>query len=159
MATALTGVIGFQYISCYCLSKLFKSEPETPRVFQYISCYCLSFPIRLITSLNPYFNTSHVTVYRAGGCCGKRHSWFQYISCYCLSWILQEYCLCCRISIHLMLLFICTIVPADMFIYKFQYISCYCLSIFSAFPSFQFFHFNTSHVTVYRGCVLQELCR
>ena len=52
-----------------------------------------------------------------------------------------------------MLLFICTIVPADMFIYKFQYISCYCLSDSVKHTFFAKKNFNTSHVTVYQKCL------
>ena len=55
---------------------------------------------------------------------------FQYIPCYCLSWALDK----------------------SFFDTKlFQYIPCYCLSFLYRFYSVLFQHFNTSHVTVYRG--------
>ena len=76
-----------------------------------------------------------------------------------------------RISIHLMLLFICTGIRCSFPIFLFQYISCYCLSNTDAFKTlessiFQYIscyclstlllltvgcssYFNTSHVTVY----------
>ena len=56
--------VGFQYISCYCLSKWIPISARLPEEFQYISCYCLSrIRMRFIQKLND-FNTSHVTVYR-----------------------------------------------------------------------------------------------
>ena len=53
----------FQYISCYCLSVLYKRKKLGTTTFQYISCYCLSScsSNRDINTSN--FNTSHVTVY------------------------------------------------------------------------------------------------
>ena len=54
------------------------------------------------------------------------------------------------ISIHLMLLFISQIAEiADRYI-AFQYISCYCLSESHHLSVITLWHFNTSHVTVYR---------
>ena len=54
----------FQYISCYCLSRLSRSGVSQSKIFQYISCYCLSiaFPVPHLACTD--FNTSHVTVYR-----------------------------------------------------------------------------------------------
>ena len=116
----------FQYISCYCLSlwlvtvvsfvrisihlmllfiSLAKSDWSLFALFQYISCYCLSgLP-----------NNNRI---RNG---------FQYISCYCLSSARPDVPVSVQISIHLMLLFICS---ASMILIQKQY-------------------FNTSHVTVY----------
>ena len=54
------------------------------------------------------------------------------------------------ISIHLMLLFITGEAPYKRTYVKFQYISCYCLSTSSRCPILVFYHFNTSHVTVYQ---------
>ena len=54
----------FQYISCYCLSRIAHNFCLLYSLFQYISCYCLSH-ILLTGRYNIlYFNTSHVTVYR-----------------------------------------------------------------------------------------------
>ena len=75
----------FQYISCYCLSIDNKQIIKDNFVFQYISCYCLSEMFETIEVPNSNFNTSHVTVYRF--CLWKRSRR-------------------CKISIHLMLLFI-----------------------------------------------------
>ena len=96
---------------------------------------------------------------------------FQYISCYCLSRLLCRLHTGCRISIHLMLLFILAYPCADshhcgisihlmllfirvgffqiLSIIKFQYISCYCLSLSSTLVDRMCMDFNTSHVTVY----------
>ena len=75
-----------------------------------------------------YFNTSHVTVYRNVLKSFSILDSFQYISCYCLSdaTIITHFLV--SISIHLMLLFIQT--DGDYITYS--------------------WHFNTSHVTVYR---------
>ena len=75
----------FQYISCYCLSLFIYCIPlsflisihlmllfigfmygnyDKVLVFQYISCYCLSQTTYHLCPNQPYFNTSHVTVYR-----------------------------------------------------------------------------------------------
>ncbi len=77
----------FQYISCYCLSFCFFRDTSMRFAFQYISCYCLSHSLIVKVHQLTYFNTSHVIVY---------HIWrFRHHSCG-------------GISIHLMLLFICT---------------------------------------------------
>ena len=55
----------------------------------------------------------------------------------------------CRISIHLMLLFIEIIGFRPHSLVSFQYISCYCLSTIPSCPSNGVPYFNTSHVTVY----------
>ena len=120
--------IQFQYISCYCLSSSVKSSGIFFNSFQYISCYCLSVFFTHKTPASPYFNTSHVTVYRFASRSSKDCSFsFQYISCYCLSIFVSFFLHSIVISIHLMLLFI----RLDKPIRKIQY------------------HFNTSHVTVY----------
>ena len=49
-----------------------------------------------------------------------------------------------------MLLFITGEAPYKRTYVKFQYISCYCLSTSSRCPILVFYHFNTSHVTVYQ---------
>ena len=77
--------------------------------FQYISCYCLSrisfrlFPVFL------YFNTSHVTVYlcrMAGMRSLQKYFNTSHVTVYLISGSLQLYSF--GISIHLMLLFIFT---------------------------------------------------
>ena len=103
----LSTVPRFQYISCYCLSfRLLLHNTEKhisihlmllfisgiqERVrreykFQYISCYCLSFAVWRPLRIFLYFNTSHVTVYRTRVIRNGE---------------------VVKISIHLMLLFIC----------------------------------------------------
>ena len=86
-------------------------------------------------ALVSYFNTSHVTVYRVVGLFESKKRLFQYISCYCLS---------------VKFLFQLINIP------KFQYISCYCLSASSDIACTFVFHFNTSHVTVYRISTTNE---
>ena len=54
----------FQYISCYCLSKIQGASIKYCYGFQYISCYCLSYPVHCLHHSLPHFNTSHVTVYQ-----------------------------------------------------------------------------------------------
>ena len=54
----------FQYISCYCLSKLYLCLVLQSKQFQYISCYCLSGNAFILSRIWLNFNTSHVTVYR-----------------------------------------------------------------------------------------------
>ena len=56
----------------------------------------------------------------------------------------------CSISIHLMLLFICSYRHRLSQNLVFQYISCYCLSNQRARGQSTLLYFNTSHVTVYR---------
>ena len=119
--------------------------------FQYISCYGLSESTLHRSRRKLYFNTSHVTVYRA----------YRISSTYPLA-----------ISIHLMLRFIqrqfgfrvwgsifqyiscyglsaASIASVIMFAW-FQYISCYGLSEQNRTRAYQLMNFNTSHVTVYR---------
>ena len=100
-------VIRFQYISCYCLSLFFAPFMYLLHSFQYISCYCLSLSVSILAFVCGNFNTSHVTVYRAGVKGISNNSIFQYISCYCLSYTDEE-----EIKTK----------------HWFQYISCYCLS-------------------------------
>ena len=119
-------------------------------IFQYISCYCLSIWDRLTEKDKENFNTSHVTVYLYSLFIAFLYSSFQYISCYCLSLSISGYVPLGLISIHLMLLFICSVYRVVLhnlsisihlmllFIISswngqtilnvFQYISCYCLS-------------------------------
>ena len=54
--------IEFQYISCYGLS-VPVIAPFFTSQFQYISCYGLSSESQNPSSIQKYFNTSHVTVY------------------------------------------------------------------------------------------------
>ena len=97
----------FQYISCCCLSDFSYWHALLCLVFQYISCCCLSLPkffkLRVIFS----FNTSHVVVYR------RKKSGETYP---------------CKVSIHLMLLFIYEASAMGTTKTVFQYISCCCLS-------------------------------
>ena len=95
--------------------------------FQYISCYSLSTIRKTGSYRKPRFNTSHVTLYRAGFVKCPFHSGFQYISCYSLSRKTRYTRHVLRVSIHLMLLFILLR-----------------LSVLKRFLSF-----NTSHVTLY----------
>ena len=111
---AFAASVGFQYISCYCLSHLLHELFLSVMPFQYISCYCLSSPPLPVLHSLFHFNTSHVTVYLINlwFCLVTKiamHpcSIFQYISCYCLSGLLQKDSALSR---------------------TFQYISCYCLS-------------------------------
>ena len=97
----------FQYISCYCLSKIQGASIKYCYGFQYISCYCLSYPVHCLHHSLPHFNTSHVTVYLLHPPNNP----------YPLS-----------ISIHLMLLFISSTNITVGKLIIFQYISCYCLS-------------------------------
>ena len=118
----------FQYISCYCLSVLYKRKKLGTTTFQYISCYCLSScsSNRDINTSN--FNTSHVTVYQRVQLRSNPVHEFQYISCYCLSHCQTYNNYTKHISIHLMLLFIISLINRRII----------------------FWYFNTSHVTVYR---------
>ena len=77
---------------------------------------------------------------------------FQYISCYSLSFSGGKYGNQRNVSIHLMLLFIQKVAEGSGKKCKFQYISCYSLSGFVQYPIFNCNSFNTSHVTLYRGC-------
>ena len=54
-------------------------------IFQYISCYCLSKMEQTARCILFHFNTSHVTVYQQYETNIKNRAKFQYISCYCLS--------------------------------------------------------------------------
>ena len=74
------------------------------------------------------FNTSHVTVYRKWHKLQRIFNRFQYIPCYCLSYFAMFKYAFKFISIHPMLLFI-----HKRILYLIK-----------------LFHFNTSHVTVYR---------
>ena len=106
------------------------------QVFQYISCYCLSKMGDEQEDSQHNFNTSHVTVYLYS-------ARFMGESGY--------------ISIHLMLLFICSPCHASIVALIFQYISCYCLSGGnSPFGMIQR-NFNTSHVTVYLFCYILKV--
>ena len=78
--------IGFQYISCYCLSTI-------------RTCYCNSDYISIhLMLLFILFSFRHLSIMLI----------FQYISCYCLSTTASTFLPACKISIHLMLLFIPT---------------------------------------------------
>ena len=118
----------FQYISCYCLSVLYKRKKLGTTTFQYISCYCLSScsSNRDINTSN--FNTSHVTVYHLSS-----FPWYARL----------------LISIHLMLLFIqlpSTLSDSSSVI-SIHLMLLFILCTFFHHP--RFLHFNTSHVTVY----------
>ena len=124
--------IVFQYISCYCLSVSGFDSFISAHLFQYISCYCLSGLSLGLFNDQADFNTSHVTVYLTPRTPTIMVPTFQYISCYCLSslviiWFLVPpsfqyiscYCLSISksfyncfltISIHLMLLFIFSLI-------------------------------------------------
>ena len=110
------------HVTVYQYEQLFKVLKNR---FQYISCYCLSYGVgyewqhlkyfntsTLCTYSNlsiNYFNTSHVTVYRYQYLDMYHQDLFQYISCYCLSLSSNPKSRPKKISIHLMLLFICYI--------------------------------------------------
>ena len=156
MLLLITGVVPegeevtkFQYISCYCLSEsvvpwltlklisihlmlLFIVEKmilkDALNEFQYISCYCLSVHGQLTGIVFPYFNTSHVTVYRRPDVT------------YLLAVINFN---TSHVTVYLN--------PDidDRKINIFQYISCYCLSYTFEWLQCRTLDFNTSHVTVY----------
>ena len=103
---------------------------------------------------------------------------FQYISCYSLSVIREKRAWMAPVSIHLMLLFIRDKIKISfdgrlvsihlmlLFICAaatklkdwvvFQYISCYSLSGTSTHKTVRIPRFNTSHVTLYRRCLLER---
>ena len=60
------------------------------------------------------------------------------------------------VSIHLMLLFICAAATKLKDWVVFQYISCYSLSGTSTHKTVRIPRFNTSHVTLYRRCLLER---
>ena len=99
-----------------------------PPIFQYISCYCLS-KVKGMDENHPLnFNTSHVTVYPTTSAFIASLISFQYISCYCLSDPQLQVSSAVPISVHLMLLFISSSSNTNVAMMGFQYISCYCLS-------------------------------
>ena len=100
---------------------------DLSNVFQYISCYSLSLRQIQLQTLISRFNTSHVTLYLFTGCLESPVVSFQYISCYSLSHSPLFFFFPLKVSIHLMLLFIC--------------ISKHSIRAFLCF--------NTSHVTLY----------
>ena len=120
--------IKFQYISCYCLSASDRCHCTIFEISIHLMLLFILVQLPVVLSLTN-FNTSHVTVYRNGTYYSIPKLRFQYISCYCLSRVYDW-------SIPITILF--------------QYISCYCLSISCSLSVFTAFHFNTSHVTVYR---------
>ena len=78
-------VPGFQYISCYSLSKLHAEINCINQRFNtsHVTLYHINF-----RSINEYlksFNTSHVTLYLYGIPIDRTKDMFQYISCYSLS--------------------------------------------------------------------------
>ena len=58
-----TGRILFQYITCYSLSTRYHGWWRRGKRFQYITCYSLSKTFLIPLKLNNSFNTSHVTLY------------------------------------------------------------------------------------------------
>ena len=122
----------FQYISCYCLSGLSLGLFNDQADFNtsHVTVYLLQQRRSVLFAFN--FNTSHVTVYLTPRTPTIMVPTFQYISCYCLSslviiWFLVPpsfqyiscYCLSISksfyncfltISIHLMLLFIFSLI-------------------------------------------------
>ena len=120
----------FQYIPCYCLSG--RWAPKRRRLYNFntshVTVYLYSSQKFKLT--DAHFNTSHVTVYQR---------------------ILTQYSWILCISIHPMLLFIDAHNEIMRMFYKFQYIPCYCLSIHSVRLLADYYHFNTSHVTVYQN--------
>ena len=114
------------------LMLLFIKEIRTldspPRLFQYISCYCLSSLVIIWFLVPPSF---------------------QYISCYCLSISKSFYNCFLTISIHLMLLFICS---GNCSSETAQAISIHLMLLFighNLSTAATLRDFNTSHVTVY----------
>ena len=75
---------GFQYISCYCLSRSFECMYNCWRISIHLMLLFINYKSQRIRLQN-YFNTSHVTVYRTEGITKTGNQLFQYISCYCLS--------------------------------------------------------------------------
>ena len=98
------------------------------RGFQYISCYSLSrIPSGDTLNLSR-FNTSHVTLYQERNWINVIGILFQYISCYSLSGFGFCKIRISIVSIHLMLLFIFYCYEMASPVFGFQYISCYSLS-------------------------------
>ena len=123
-------VPGFQYITCYSLSKK-RVRKNTGRIlFQYITCYSLSPPSPVSappTEVFQYitcYSLSQSVVFKNGIVLS-----FQYITCYSLSF---------RWELH------------SVTVFLFQYITCYSLSIELADKVLPKNRFNTSHVTLYR---------
>ena len=122
-------IVKFQYISCYCLSVWNTALLPFCFIFQYISCYCLSSAVMYGSWSVFNFNTSHVTVYRfcfVPAAAVRDNFNTSHVTVY-QCW-LGCFCCICRISIHLMLLFILTAFACSTQSLSFQYISCYCLS-------------------------------
>ena len=76
----------FKYISCYCLSLLFRLQCGIIPGFKYISCYCLSDHFRrerLPLAVFKYISCYCLSSDQLGDLIHRRE--FKYISCYCLS--------------------------------------------------------------------------
>ena len=120
--------IGFQYISCYCLSR----PSVSLVVFSFISIHLMLLFIHYISifvffSIN--FNTSHVTVYlSACNTSDKRFLISIHLMLLFIKKGLGQNPALTIISIHLMLLFILSSGVDRRVGNVFQYISCYCLS-------------------------------
>ena len=141
----------FQYISCYSLSMPVQHQlPDIVSVSIHLMLLFISHQCHIVTlsylvsihlmllfisktqileSCNVGFNTSHVTLYQLILGTDNYEILFQYISCYSLS--AQQNKSTCNfdVSIHLMLLFICSVSSGSISSTSFQYISCYSLSV------------------------------
>ena len=174
-----TGTMVFQYISCYSLSNAESGIHFHAHAFQYISCYSLS---EKGTTFVPSVDTfQYISCYSLSARQAEYEHMrftFQYISCYSLSVIREKRAWMAPVSIHLMLLFIRDKIKISfdgrlvsihlmlLFICAaatklkdwvvFQYISCYSLSGTSTHKTVRIPRFNTSHVTLYRRCLLER---
>ena len=166
--------MSFQYISCYCLSRIFIELYTIFQSFQYISCYCLSLLRDCRSCIRIQISIHLMLLFIASGKgLGDEDYEFQYISCYCLSLpgrivsVLTMDFNTSHVTVYQALQ-----IKKSMFS-VFQYISCYCLSEclgrkhginqISIHLMLLFIdvgqermdilrYFNTSHVTVYQPC-------
>ena len=126
--------LGFQYISCYCLSKKScRTAGSNTISIHLMLLFIIGRKRNLFDALD--FNTSHVTVYLWSimrGCRPVTDFNTSHVTVYLV--IPMRSGPVNNISIHLMLLFIFIFCAAIFPFFRFQYISCYCLS--SAVVSF-----------------------
>ena len=147
-----TGRILFQYITCYSLSPPSPVSAPPTEVFQYITCYSLSGILNIPAYL--LFPFQYITCYSLSGTGLKRGDVllkFQYITCYSLSDV-QHLLLVNYIGFntsHVTLYH--SLLKISFLIIPFQYITCYSLSIELADKVLPKNRFNTSHVTLYQS--------
>ena len=141
----------FQYISCYSLSRYLVLVLLSWKRFNTSHVTLYQAKMEALFTNVTRFNTSHVTLYLQNVDYGKMAkgfqyiscyslssqypegqvgicAWFQYISCYSLSRPVYDTIVREMVSIHLMLLFISSSYPRQLYLSVFQYISCYSLS-------------------------------